>query len=104
MDRFGNQKECWRKNRRKKYKKHRNDIFRLAVNIDSDVHISISENVDKTIKFFIEDVRQNSIDLKNMGIKNTSAEDILQVIEKCYILDDEGEENITVSQSTIEYV
>lgn len=76
----------------KNIKKHRNDIFRLAVNIDSDVHISISENVDKTIKFFIEDVRQNSIDLKNMGIKNTSAEDILQVIEKCYILDDEGEE------------
>lgn len=75
----------------KNIKKHRNDIFRLAVNIDSDIHIPISENVDMTIKQFIGDVRQNSIDLKNIGIRNTSVEDILHVIENCYILDDEGE-------------
>ena len=47
------------------------------MNIDSNIHIAISENVDKTIKQFVEDIRQNSIDLKNIGIKNTSAEDIL---------------------------
>ncbi len=57
------------------------------MNIDSNIHIAISENVDKTIKQFVEDIRQNSIDLKNIGIKNTSAEDILHVIENCYILD-----------------
>ena len=65
----------------KNIKKHKNDIFRLAVNIDSDVHIPVSENVGKTIGLFVEDVRQKPIDLKNMGIKNTSMEDILQVIE-----------------------
>ena len=55
------------------------------MNIDSNIHIAISENVDKTIKQFVEDIRQNSIDLKIIGIRNTSAEDILHVIENCWI-------------------
>ena len=74
----------------KNINKHRNDIFRLAVNIDSEVHIPISENVEETLKLFIEDVKQNSIDLKNIGIKNTSVEEVLQIMEKCYILNTEN--------------
>ena len=71
----------------KNIKKHKNDVFRLAANIDQDVRVPIADIVKKDAKVFMEEAEKAPIDLKGLGIRNASYEELFEVIYKCYGLD-----------------
>ena len=68
----------------KNIKKHKNDVFRLAANIDKDVKLEISNAVREDVRQFLEEAEKEPVDLKNLGIKNTTYEELMSVLYKCY--------------------
>ena len=70
----------------KSIKKHKNDVFRLVANIDIDSSINITRQIKEDIKQFIINIAEESIDFKNLGIKNVTKQELIDIIEKCYNL------------------
>ncbi|MBS6194041.1 MAG: hypothetical protein KH828_00490 [Clostridiales bacterium] len=68
----------------KDIRKHKNDIFRLAGNLDRDDRIFISGQIRKDVEKFIESVKNDSVDLKNLGIRNATYSELLGMIAECY--------------------
>lgn len=73
----------------KEIKKHRNDVFRLAVTITGDEKIEIPESIMSDLETFYAMITDKSPDikglLKNMGINTSiSTGDILTVIKSIY--------------------
>lgn len=73
----------------KNIKKHKNDVLRLAANIDNDVRVPIADTVKKDAKLFMEEAEKTPVDLKRLGIKNATYEEILRVIYRCYEIEGE---------------
>ena len=70
----------------KNIKKHKNDVFRLAANMDKNVKLTIPDAVREDVKRFMDEAEKEPVDLKNLGIKNIAYEEILNVIYRCYRL------------------
>lgn len=68
----------------KNIKKHKNDVLRLAANIDKDVRIPITNTIKRDVKLFMEETENESVDLKTLGIKNATYEELSRVIYMCY--------------------
>lgn len=68
----------------KNIKKHRNDVFRLAANIDKNARIAITDIVKEDVRLFMEQAEKNPVDVKNLGIKNVIYTELLKVIYACY--------------------
>lgn len=66
-------------------KKHKNDIFRLLVNVLPSSKMEISEGIKKDISLFVELIDKDRPDLKNLGIRGTSFEDIMDLLAKIYL-------------------
>jgi hypothetical protein len=64
--------------------KHKNDIFRLVINIVPSIKVSISDEIQNDITTFLKRITKESIDLKNLGIRAVSLDDILNIIKKTY--------------------
>lgn len=64
--------------------KHKNDIFRLLVNISPSSNIQISDEINDDVVRFIERISNEKVDLKNLGIRTTSFEELLDRIRKLY--------------------
>lgn len=83
---LSNRKEEGEKIDSKDIKKHKNDVFRLVANVDKNVRIAIEGQVRKDAEIFIERAKKDFVDLKNLGIRNTSYEELLKVLSNCYAL------------------
>ncbi|XCP84153.1 hypothetical protein ABXS75_13890 [Roseburia hominis] len=77
-------KNCGEKIDSKDIKKHKNDVFRLAVNLENDARVSISGQVKKDAEKFMQRAKVNPLDLKNLGIRNILYEELVKVLEECY--------------------
>ncbi len=64
--------------------KHKNDIFRLVINISPSSKVYVSDEIQKDITKFLERITEERIDLKNLGIRGVSLEDILNRLKKIY--------------------
>lgn len=64
--------------------KHKNDIFRLLVNISPSITIQISEEISNDVNRFIDKISDEKVDLKNLGIRTVSIEQLLDRIRKLY--------------------
>lgn len=64
--------------------KHKNDIFRLVINISPSSKVSVSDEIQNDIITFLKRITEERIDLKNLGIRAVSLEDILNRIKKIY--------------------
>lgn len=64
--------------------KHKNDIFRLVINISPSSKVYVSDEIQKDITTFLERITEERIDLKNLGIRGVSLEDILNRLKKIY--------------------
>lgn len=71
----------------KNIKKHKNDIFRLSASIEKESRLSISGRVKADAEIFIEKVKDEPINPKNLDIRNATYEEILSTIIRCYGLD-----------------
>ena len=69
-------------------KKHKNDVLRLAANIDYNKNVSVSGQIKKDLDVFLEMLKSNPVNLKSLGIKNVLYEEIIEVIENCYSMEE----------------
>jgi hypothetical protein len=70
----------------KNIRKHKNDVFRLTDLIDSEIKVVTPESVIKDMQDFIERMKEENVDLKQLGIVGRKKEDILEELSKIYIL------------------
>ncbi len=68
----------------KNIKKHKNDVFRLSENIEPDKKIYVSEVIFNDINIFLDEMKNNPVDLKSLGIY-ANYDDILEILKSCYI-------------------
>lgn len=66
-------------------KKHKNNIFRLLVNVLPSSKMEISEGIKEDISLFVELIDKDRPDLKNLGIRGTSFEDIMDLLVNIYL-------------------
>lgn len=69
----------------KNIRKHKNDVFRLTELINPELRITAPEAVGKDIQDFIERMKEENVDLKQLGIVGRTKEDILRELSKIYI-------------------
>lgn len=68
----------------KTVKKHKNDVMRLAININKETIMKISGQVKAdTINFLIQ-VEKEPIDIKSLGIRDVTYQEIIENIKICY--------------------
>lgn len=70
----------------KNIRKHKNDIFHLCANIERESHIQVTGNIRRDVDLFIARCKQEPINLGDLGIKNTTVDELLYVMETCYLV------------------
>ncbi|MGF7012057.1 hypothetical protein M2145_002688 [Lachnospiraceae bacterium PF1-21] len=68
----------------KSIKKHRNDVLRLAANIDKRNRLAITGTVKKDVLRFLEENDDQKIDLTNLGIRGITFVELFEVLRRCY--------------------
>lgn len=66
-------------------RKHKNDVFRLLVNVDPSSRVKLSKNIQKDVNKFSEKILDDIPDLKNLGITRTSLNEMLDLISAVYL-------------------
>lgn len=66
-------------------KKHKNDVFRLLVNLTPDSKIFLSEEIKFDIHQFIEKVSEERPELKSLGIKSANLDELLTLLKDVFI-------------------
>ncbi len=69
----------------KTVKKHKNDIFRLLINILPSKRIKVENEINKDISRFLEKIMSDQPDLRNIGIRKVALEELLDRIRILYI-------------------
>ena len=69
----------------KNIKKHKNDIFRLCASIENDSRIQVTGNVRRDTELFISKSKEEPVNLGDLRIKNATFDELLGVIEACYL-------------------
>lgn len=70
----------------KNIKKHKNDIFRLAVNIGAEDFVEIGGPVKKDAISFLEQNKEEPVDMHALGIQGVAYQDVLSTIKNCYLI------------------
>jgi len=70
----------------KEIKKHKNDVFRLYQILSLDTDIVLPQSIADDMRMFLKKVSDEPPDLRNLGIRNTSLEDIIGNLKKIYNL------------------
>lgn len=65
-------------------KKHKNDVIRLVMNMHPEVKLKTTGKVKEDVTRFIRNTRGEHIDLKSLGIKEYTYDQILTKLENCY--------------------
>jgi hypothetical protein len=66
-------------------KKHKNDIFRLLVNITPSIRLNLSKEIQDDVHKFIEQIIDAKPDLKGLGIRGASFEELMKIFENIYL-------------------
>jgi hypothetical protein len=74
----------------KNIRKHKNDVFRLTDLINPDIKIQTPKTVIEDIHNFIDMMREENVDLKQLGIVGHDKEAILMELDSIYIDEDES--------------
>jgi len=77
-------KEIGEKIDSKDVNKHKNDIFRLLMNILPSTIIQVNEEINEDVELFIHRIAEEKVDLKNLGIRKYSLTDLLERIRTIY--------------------
>ena len=79
---FERTKRSWRRCR---YEKHKNDIFRLLANGSPTSRIESSRNIQNDVTQFIAQIKEDKPDLKNLGIRGTSIDEMLEILGDVFL-------------------
>lgn len=69
----------------KNIKKHKNDVLRLAANIEKTSHVTIFGQIKVDVEQFMTEMEKDMIDLKTLGIRGVTYQEVLDRIKQCYI-------------------
>lgn len=65
-------------------KKHKNDVFRLLTVVDPGYEPTIPSQIRKDMTLFIESMHDEPVDLKSLGLKGVSQEELLGQLGEMY--------------------
>lgn len=66
-------------------RKHRNDVFRLFRILDADQKVAVPDGIKNDLhNFLIKMASETSLDLKNLGIRTTTIEEVLENIRTIF--------------------
>lgn len=82
---LSNRKEAGEYVDSKNIRKHKNDVFRLTELLDTTMQISTPQRVLNDIKTFIEKMKTENVNVKQLGIVGKDKEKILAELEEIYI-------------------
>ena len=68
----------------KNIKKHKNDIMRLGASIEKGQQLQISGRVREEVEIFMDKVKNEPIDLKNLNLRNVTFDEVMNSIKECY--------------------
>ena len=80
-------KEAGAKVDSKNIRKHKNDVIRLSMLLRENDTLDLPQAIRNDMKGFLSAMREESIDLKALGIRGTSQEEITGRLLTAYILD-----------------
>jgi len=69
----------------KDIKKHKNDVFRLLANVTPSSRIETAKEIQKDILQFLEQIKEDKPDLKNLGIRGTNLEEMLEILGDIFL-------------------
>lgn len=78
-------KEAGEKVDSKNIRKHKNDIFRLLSNVVPSSKVETPEEIQKDIIEFAEMIVNDKPDLKNLGIRGTDLEELLELLKDIFL-------------------
>lgn len=70
----------------KNIKKHKNDVFRLTELIDPTVKIATPSGVYEDMQKFVDRMKNETVDVKKLGLVGRTKEQILQEVKELYVL------------------
>jgi hypothetical protein len=70
----------------KTVKKHKNDIFRLIINISPLNRIVVEDEIRKDIIEFIEKIKEDRFDLNTLGIRTITYDALIERIKEIYLI------------------
>jgi hypothetical protein len=71
----------------KQIKKHRNDVFRVFVLLSPEQRVDVANGVKNDMQKFIDAMpNEQGLDINNLGINNSSLDDVLQNLMIIYML------------------
>lgn len=74
----------------KDIKKHKNDVFRLYQIVDPEQSIVLPASIKEDLRQFFDKIkRDQSVDLKNLGLRSRSLDEVLADLRSIYVLIDE---------------
>ncbi len=68
----------------KNIKKHKNDVFRLGQLITAESRQELSEEIVADMKRFLDEMKNESIDVKSLGIRGSDQKTIMSLLHRCY--------------------
>jgi len=68
----------------KNIRKHKNDVLRLYQLLTPTTHISMPPPLKEDMKSFLELIIKQPVDVKHLGLKQTSFEEVLQNLKQIY--------------------
>ena len=69
----------------KDIKKHKNDIYRLTSLLTAEVQIKIPVEIYEDIQNFINAAKSDSVNLKQIGIRDMTISDVIKRLQAAYI-------------------
>ena len=66
-------------------RKHKNDVFRLLANVSPTSRIESSRDIQNDVMQFIEQIKEDIPDLKNLGIRGTSLDEMLEILGDIFL-------------------
>lgn len=69
----------------KTIKKHKNDVFRLLINVLPSSRVEVVDEINADINRFLKKIMDDKPDLKNLGIRTVSFEELVQRIRDMYV-------------------
>ena len=69
----------------KNIRKHKNDVFWLLANVAPTSRIEPSRDIQNDAIQFIEQIKEDKPDLKNLGIKGTSLDEMLDILGDIFL-------------------
>lgn len=70
---------------KKNIKKHKNDVFRLLANVFPTSRIKPTVEIQNDVIQFMEQIKEDKPDLKNLGIKGTSFDEMLDILGDIFL-------------------